>query len=446
MTLFPNPQPSSPGRGRRRLRGDDRGAAMAVVAMLGTALVLIAAVIVTRQMIEFEVGNSDRGWEEALHVAESGVDEVLYELDQDYEYTEHAGLQVPANTVLETRDDVVAEAEELARDPGKVISTPDGEVVVFEKANQQDGKLYAVAFSPSMDAERRLVRVLETEYEVTWNAFHAFPPAALVSEGNVTITGNGHTRTVPSPPHEASVYSNRNVIGNGNGFVDGDVQAVGTVAGVSAAGDRAGGADAVEFPEGEVVDMWRDMLIADAQTGPTLGSVTSSRVIDAPAYIAGTIDLSSGDMVVINGPGTVFVTGGIRMSGQAKIVNNGAILATDGRIVQSGQSAYEVQGEPGAAGLVTFSNTPAAIMLSGGSSGSAQGIVYAPNGGIDITGGAWFEGAIISGGAQGVTFSGNGTVRYPAGLLDSASALPPAPDGVDLKDKNELTVTHRSES
>ncbi len=439
MTHLPHPQRSTTGRCLARLRGDDRGAAMAVVAMLGTALVLIAAVIVSRQMIEFEVGSSDRDWEEALHVAESGVDEVLYELDQDHEYIENEGLTVAAGTDLSTRDAIVAAAEDLASDVTVIRDTPDGDVIVFEEADQADGKLYAVAFSPSIDAEHRLVRVLETEYHITWNATHAFPPGALVAEGNVDMTGNGNTVTVPSPPHEASVFTNGNYTGSGNASVDGDISAAGTVTGGTAAGDKTSGADPVEFPDDAVVDDWRATLLAEAQTGPTLGNVNSSRVINAPAYIVGSIDLSSGDIVVVNGPGALFVTGGIRMSGQSALINNGAIIATDGNIVQSGQSRYEVQGDPSQAGLITFSSDPAAVKMSGGSSGSAQGIVYVPNGGVVFTGGSWFEGAIIAGDG-GVTITGDGSLRYPQGLLDKAAALPPAPDGVELDSEKEITV------
>lgn len=426
------------------LAWDDRGAALAVVAMLGTALLLIAAVIVARQMTEFEVGASDQGWEEALHVAESGVDEMLYELDQNPSYMEDEDLLVTG--ALDTRDEIVAAAEMLVnRKAAALIDAPDGQVVVFEERDAE-GTLYSVAFSPSIDAEHRLVRVLETEYEVTYNATHTFPPGALVSEGNVRFTGNGKTITVPTPPHEASVYSNRNVIGSGNAGIDGDAQAVGTVTGVGVAGDTTAGTDPVEFPEVEVVDMWRANLLADAQTGPTLGSVTSSRIINAPAYIAGAISLSGSETVVINGPGTVFIAGGINLSGQSRVINNGAMIATDGVIDQSGGSAYEVQGDPGAAGLVTFSSRPDAIKMSGGSSGSAQGIVYAPLGGVTLTGGAWFEGAVISGGAQGVEMTGSASIRYPAGLLDNASALPPAADGVELEDKYEVTGLRTTES
>ncbi len=425
----------------------DLGAAVAQVALLGSALVLITGVVVVRGVNSYQATETDRGWEESLHVAESGAEVALSELDADHKYMEDNGFTVDETTDLDTKDAIVVAAESLAAsEPAALLDLPEGEVVVFEQENQSETKLYAVGFSPSMDAEDRVVRVVETEYEVTWNAFHAFPPGALVSEGNVHFTGNGRTVTVPSPPHEADIHSNRNVTGTGNAGVDGDISAGGVINGVGAAGDTTPGAEPVEFPEVEVVDMWREMLLAEAQTGPTLGTISSSRIIDAPAYIAGSIRLSGSETLVVNGPGTVFIAGGIDMSGSSKIINNGAMIATDGIIEQSGGSSYEVQGDPGAAGLVTFSNAAGAIRMTGGSSGSAQGIVYAPNGGVEMTGGAWFEGAIIAGGPQGVQLTGGASIRYPAGLLDGASALPPAADGVELEGKQELTVSRASES
>ncbi len=423
---------------------DDRGAAIAVVALLGTALVLIAGVIVARQYNEFQAGSSDQGWEEALHVAESGVDEMLYELDQDPDYIQDEDLVV--TDTLDTRDDIVVAAENLvARKASALIDTPDGEVVVFEQ-DGADGTLYAVAFSPSMDAEHRLVRVLETEYHVTPGEPWSFPQGAVASEGDVVMTGNASTLTIPSPPHEASIHTNNNYSGTGNSVVDGDISASGTITGGQAAGDIIPGAPPVDFPDQGAVDGWQQSLIAEAQAGGTRGPISTSTVINGSIYVNGGISLSSTRTLVLNGPGVVYVSGTISLSGKAKIINNGVVLASAGAISMSGQSAYEVGGDPTQASLVTFSTSTQALQLTGQGSGSAQGIVYAPNGGAKLTGNGTFTGAILAGGPGGVRITGNGTLLYPEGLLDAATGLPPTPGGVELDAEREITNLRTTES
>ncbi len=429
-------------RALRRACKGDLGAAIAQVALLGSALVMVTGVIVVRSVNSYQATQTDRGWEEALHVAESGTDDILAEMDQDPDYVEDNDLVVAAGTPLDTRDEIVTAAEKLADDkPHALIAVPEGEVVVFQKEGEE--VLLAVGFSPSKDAVDRTERVVKTEFIYEYGGTHSFPAAAMVAGGNVTVTGNGKTKTQPSPPHEASIYTNGSFNGNGNAEVDGDITAVGSATGGTAAGEITQGAEPVELPEPEALTVWRDGLIAEAQASGMRGPISSSAVVNASIYVNGDIMLGSGDTLVINGPGVVFVKGSILMSGQSRIVNNGAILASDGPIHMSGQASYEVGSNPSAAAIVTFSDSPEALVLTGGASGSAQGIAYAPNGGAMLAGNGTYVGAILAGGE--VNMVGNGTLIYPEGLLDGAAGLPPTRDGVELQGKKEFTITDTNE-
>lgn len=211
MTLFPSC--------RSRLR-DDRGAALATVALLGSALVLIAAVIVVRQMVEFDAGSTDRTWEEALHVAESGADDVFYGLTQDEQYLENTDRVVDATTTIDIREDAISEASDLARDfPDTVVTTPDGDVVVFQVEGVD--VLYAVAFSPSIDATRRVERVIAIEYQRMHSGNPWTPQGAILSEEDIQVSANAQILGSHGNVHSnkaANVHQDAVITGCASGY------------------------------------------------------------------------------------------------------------------------------------------------------------------------------------------------------------------------------------
>lgn len=188
----------------RRLRPrDDRGAALATVALLGTALVLIAAVIVARQMVEFDAGSSDRSWEEALHVAESGADDALYDLTQDE--TAMDANTVPGSTPLDTREEVLAVADAFPTE-----ETPDGEYVVIKPDDEE--VLYAVAYTPSKDAAVRHERVIVIEYQTRYSGRPWEPDHGLLSDGDINANSGSFTGS------NGSAHTNGNFNGGGTVF------------------------------------------------------------------------------------------------------------------------------------------------------------------------------------------------------------------------------------
>ncbi|MFQ5947846.1 MAG: hypothetical protein ACE5KX_03180, partial [Acidimicrobiia bacterium] len=80
------------GRGSRPLRWlltvhrDERGMAIAAVALLGAFLMLVSLVTAARAVRQTNFTQTDARWEEGLFVAESGLDYALVALDQDSTY------------------------------------------------------------------------------------------------------------------------------------------------------------------------------------------------------------------------------------------------------------------------------------------------------------------------------------------------------------------------
>lgn len=378
----------------RRPARNEQGVAMAAVALLGGFLVLLTVVVAARTMAESRSVSGDRSWEQAIHVAESGVDQALFDLNE-----RNPVNQPSPGTPLDSKDEVVAAAAAFP-----VVATPEGEVVSF--TNDDETAVYSVGYTPNR-ADAAKVRAVEVE--VSWATF-GFPKRALTANGDVKLNTNGGFKTEPSPPHEASVHSNGNIDGGGTD-VDGDLSAVGIVNGGNPYGTSTSGAPPAEFPPQDEVDEWQASLKAEAMTGPTVATLSGS--VDAPVYVVGTV-VKNGGTITVNGPGVVYIEGDLQLGGKAKMINNGATIAVVGTIDMTGQTLYEVKGDPALAGLVSFSTNPEAIKIAGQGTSKSQGFVYAANGGIKVTGDAEFVGGLVAKGP--VQVSGNGGIVYPADL------------------------------
>ncbi len=83
-----------------------------------------------------------------------------------------------------------------------------------------------------------------------------------------------------------------------------------------------------------------------------------------------------------------------------------------------------MQGDPTRAAIISFGTSGNnAMVLSGDSTGNANGIAYAPRGGITLSDGSNWHGALVAGGAPGsakVTLSGGSGVQMTVGLISGS--------------------------
>jgi hypothetical protein len=79
--------------------------------------------------------------------------------------------------------------------------------------------------------------------------------------------------------------------------------------------------------------------------------------------------------------------------------------------------------------MVSLSNdSNAAIKVSGQGQAVMMGLIYAPRGGIQLSGQGDLFGALVAGSstANSVSLTGQGGVLYPAGLISASTVLPQA--------------------
>ena len=194
---------------RRSLLGDQRGAAIAMVLLIGSVLVVLTGVVVTRGMRQMGTTSGDARWEQALNVAEAGMEYAINERNVDSEYT--TGETVPTFADrTEEREWAIAAA---AGNP--VVATPEGEFAVI--VAESDQVLYSVGYVPARGAEGVRTRVVRREYETA-----RFTAAnGLLVGGDADLEAN----TIVDVPdgENATVYVNGEVTVGVNTVVDGCV-------------------------------------------------------------------------------------------------------------------------------------------------------------------------------------------------------------------------------
>jgi hypothetical protein len=277
-----------------------------------------------------------------------------------------------------------------------------------------------------------------------------FGDAAITANGPVVLSGGGATASYESYSGIADVLTN-STFKDATAYVDGDL-----VAGSAVTADAKkvtgtitqNAGTVIDFPPTTEVEAWRADLLAQAQLGPTVGSQVfdSPTTLTAPLVIEGELKMG-GETLTLNGPGVIYVTGKVTLSGGARLVNNGAILVGDLQMVFSGGSTYEVAGDASASGIVSFAQgVDKALELSGGSLGQAHGVAYAPYGGIKLTGGSGWIGALVAGGASDkgkVELSGGSSVVFPPGMILNNRFLPGHQD--PEPPETEVTLERRRE-
>lgn len=191
--------------------------ALAAVLILGLAVVMLSSVVVVRSLGQSGATLSDAVWEQALQVAESGLDEGLVAVSADESYSTGEILPGSFEGNEEARAWMVAAAD--ARSADQVRTTPLGEYVIVRPSNTE--MVFAVGYVPGRAVETRRVRVVgarlgEATINGSWLARYALLTGdRLEMSGNPTLV-SGVT---------VGVHTNGFLDVRGSVFVDGCLSA-----------------------------------------------------------------------------------------------------------------------------------------------------------------------------------------------------------------------------
>lgn len=308
-----------------------------------------------------------------LVLAEAGIDDAVAQISSDPTFTGRSGTvyeNPPTNS--------------------KKFGTYETTVTVVDDLKR---KITATGTNPN-GTTSQVVAIITIDTRALGNA-------ALMANGPIDVSGTMYVNSVPTPNvHISHVYANGNIAMGGSSYVDGHLASAGTVVGTAYYPSESG-VPPYPYPTKATTDQWRAEWKSAALAGGTIGNISNSTTITAPKYITGGINLSSDKVVVLNGPGIIYVDGNVKLTGQA-VLNNGATLVVTGTFNQQGQTVYRMKtGVVPTPTMVVYGTgypvTSDVIDIAGGAIGDQQGVVYAVNGSIKVAGGSTFVGALVAG-------------------------------------------------
>ena len=176
----------------------------------------------------------------------------------------------------------------------------------------------------------------------------------------------------------------------------------------------------IEYPVSDAnIEGWKN----EAESGGTyngnyvVGNWPTQYVTLGPKKIVGNLTVSGGGILTVSG--TLWVTGNIILSGGGTIKlassfgSNDGVLVADGTVTISGGGQATGSGTAGSYIMILSTNFGSSAITVSGGAGAV--IVYAPNGTINISGGASLKEAT----GYRMSISGGSSVTYESGLTNN---------------------------
>lgn len=277
-----------------RLR-DESGAAL-IFSLLAVIIVGgIAAVMTVRATAQTTATAVERDHEQAIHVAEAGLDDVIVHLNQNQSYlTEEDDGDPHVYDIALSASDAEQRtwALGIAADAADCVhgETGEGEFCAIRPKlpDAQGGAplpwVYGVSFIPSRDAPEPKIRVVKMQFD---EGFFT-PPRAILTQGNLTLGGS-----LSLGGDNGSVHTNGSVTINGGAVTSsGPVTSTGSFSGGCSGCATGSGQvdDSIPLPDVSAIAAYRREAddYASAFTGGTYAGdwfdLCSDGTVQAPAF------------------------------------------------------------------------------------------------------------------------------------------------------------------
>lgn len=244
---------------------DEDGVAL-IFALLAVVIVGgVAAVMIVRATSQNTATSAERSHEQAIHVAEAGLDDVIVELNNNQSYLTkdddgdpHVYTEALSASEAEQRSWAVTIAQSSTT--CTVGETGEGEFCAIRpklpdaSATQTGAPLpwvYGVSFIPSRDALDPQIRVVKMQFD---EGFFT-PPKAILTQGSLTLDGS-----LSIQGDNGSVHTNGSATINGGAVTaSGPVTSSGSFSGgCSGCGDGSGQIDdTIDLPKVSAVATYR---------------------------------------------------------------------------------------------------------------------------------------------------------------------------------------------
>ena len=400
----------------------ERGMTMMIALIVVAVLLFVAVVLLSNAFGSAATENSIRSKLAAFNAAEAGIDQVVDELDKARGQTTMCANGANPQAMGTLADGgsyewcieyngIVTHMPAKIRDranTSRTITVPADTVYAWSSGTGQGGG-----------------RGVLIEALIAPSDGMTLPTGAVAAGGDVYLRGEVGVYESSPGAGDASIRANGNIYESAPPAA---VQGATYAAGIDQVSGQQG-----SFPNSPPMPVPSQSQVTaaagDASNEATGGSTTMpppkrSAFVNGNAFINGDLDLYSGTVVISKGK-SVFIDGNVCIHSGARLINDGANLWVSGVFSTVGAgNGYTVREAGGTLVVLGSDTSPACSNSFGGyalqldaTSNARVGLVYAPNGSIDLAGTGVVVGALDAGAQVYLDSANGGGVRLDAKTL-----------------------------
>lgn len=441
-----------------------KGSALVSAAVVSTVLAVTVSGFLAYINHEYYINFRSFTWTQALHLAEAGVEDGFFEINERYPngsgFLSANGWQaVTSSTALQPLgagdSGYTKTVTNLTDASGKVVGS-----YVVQVINPGGSAPYLlakgmVANNPYGANVSRLVKVV-IESSAVFNH-------ALFAKTSITGSGNMYTDSYIStdPAYSTGgqyVYSKRRGNGDiasngtasntiqlsGNAEVNGTV-AVGPGGSLTTSGNASVGP--LGTPNGQVVPgYFRNDMAADIPdatlpsdystlTWTSKGNITSTTTLTSGDYRATAVNMSGNTKLTFSGNVRLYVSGNFATSGNLIITllpGASVKIYIGGSVGISGNGDINNSSTPDKLQFYGL-NTCTSVNISG--NGNINAVLYAPHATVNLSGNGDISGSVV---AKTISMSGNGNFHYDEALKTTIQGT-----GYKLRSWEEISISQQ---
>ena len=393
-----------------------RGMTMVIALVVVAVLLFVAVVLLSSAFGSAAAENSIRAKLAAFNAAQAGIDQVVSTLDNARGTATECANGSDRNTMGTLADggtyewciewNAIVSGPKTVRDHANVnntITVPRNTVYAWSSGSGDGGGrgvLIEALIAPSTGID--------------------LPSGAILAGGDVYVRGDVGVYASSPGADDASIRANGSIYeSTPPKAVEGATYATG-VDQVTGSGGSFPNSAPMNVPSQSQVTADAGDASNEARSDmKTIPAPSHSTVIEGNALITGDLDLDSGTVVFEQGR-SVFIDGNVCLTGNGRVVNEGANVWVSGTMSTVGSTGgYANRDAGGALVVLGADSSPQCANSLGGyalqfdpSSAVRVGLVYAPNGSIDLSGSGIVGGAIAAGANVYLDSTSGGGVRY----------------------------------
>lgn len=391
---------------------------MIIALVVVAVLLFVAVVLLSNAFGSVETENSIRAKIAAFDAAEAGINQAVEALNQDKGKSTDCATKSTGNTT-----GALADGGQYAWciEWNGIVS---GERKVVDYGNKQpitvaQGRVYAWSMGTAQDGGRGVL----IEAMIAPSTGLPLPSGAVVAASDVTIRSDVSIYESGSLQSDASIRSNGSIyVTQSPRVVQGGTYASGVDQVIGPSGTGHSGSPTMPLPSSGQISATVDNARTEAESTTGMMSPPSkSMTLTGDVFIEGDLDLQSGT-VVFQHAKSVFINGNLCIHDGAQIVNDGATIWVNGVVASTSITSGGYTLASGSSGTLVVLGTDTGRPCSNGNGLSAVylnsnltqpiGLVYAPNGSIDLAGTGISIGAIDAGNKVWLDSTGGGGLQF----------------------------------